>query len=264
MASKPEKLSLIRLYVDAPLADGAPAPLDGGQTHYLRTVMRRKEGDAIALFNARDGEFEATIARLGKKDGAAQVVRRRRAPVTDPDLWLLFAPVKRAALEHIVQKATELGVSRLAPVTTERTVVSRVKEDRLTAIATEAAEQCGRLSAPEVAPLEKLKTALDAWPAGRRLVFCDEAGDDPAAEWGGRGGRAAPAFEALQPYSGAGASWAVLIGPEGGFSPRERARLRGLEFVVPVTLGSRILRADTAAVAALTLWQAALGDWRSG
>lgn len=262
MPSKTQNPSFIRLYVDVPLAEGGTAPLDDGQSHYLRDVMRRKEGHEVAVFNARDGEFVATITQLGKKKGEARLGARRRALEKEPDLWLLFAPVKRAPLDYIVQKATELGAARLVPVATERAVVARINEERLSAIATEAAEQCGRLSVPIVAPLEKLDAALDVWPAGRQLIFCDESGDDPDAEWGGRGGRAAPALESLRPFDGDPGPWAVLIGPEGGFSPRERARLRALEFVIPITLGPRILRADTAAVAALALWQAALGDWR--
>ncbi|MEQ8177311.1 MAG: 16S rRNA (uracil(1498)-N(3))-methyltransferase [Amphiplicatus sp.] len=248
----------LRLHIDAPLAEGAAAPLSPEQAHYLRNVMRREVGEALLVFNARDGEFEAAIAALGKKGAVAAVGARRRAPEPEPDLWLLIAPVKRGPLETIVQKATELGVSRLVPVLTARTNAQRIKDERLAAIATEAAEQCGRLSVPPVDMAQPLTGLLDQWQAGRRLLFCDEAGDDPAEEWGGRQGRAAPALEALANEKPG--PWAILIGPEGGFSPDERARLRGLDFISPVTLGPRILRADTAAIAALTLWQAALGD----
>jgi len=248
----------LRLHIDAPLAEGAAAPLSPEQAHYLRNVMRREVGEALLVFNARDGEFEAAIAALGKKGAVATVGARRRAPEPEPDLWLLIAPVKRGPLETIVQKATELGVSRLVPVLTARTNAQRIKDERLAAIATEAAEQCGRLSVPPVDMAQPLTGLLDQWQAGRRLLFCDEAGDDPAEEWGGRQGRAAPALEALANEKPG--PWAILIGPEGGFSPDERALLRGLDFISPVTLGPRILRADTAAIAALTLWQAALGD----
>ena len=248
----------LRLHIDAPLAEGAATPLSPEQAHYLRNVMRREVGEALLVFNARDGEFEAAIAALGKKGAVAAVGARRRAPEAEPDLWLLVAPVKRGPLETIVQKATELGVSRLVPVLTARTNAQRIKDERLAAIATEAAEQCGRLSVPPVEMAQPLTGLLDQWQAGRRLLFCDEAGDDPAEEWGGRQGRAAPALEALANEKPG--PWAILIGPEGGFSPEERARLRGLDFIAPVTLGPRILRADTAAIAALTLWQAALGD----
>ncbi len=247
-----------RLYVDAPLAEGAAAPLSPEQAHYLRNVMRREAGEALLVFNARDGEFEAAIAGLSKKGATAAVGARRRAPEAEPDLWLLVAPVKRGPLETIVQKAVELGVSRIVPVLTARTNAQRVKDERLAAIATEAAEQCGRLSVPPIEAARPLAALLDAWPAERRLLFCDEAGDDPAAEWGGKQGRAAPVLEALAAEKPG--PWAILTGPEGGFAPEERALLRRLDFVVPATLGPRILRADTAAITALALWQAALGD----
>ncbi|MBB5519581.1 16S rRNA (uracil(1498)-N(3))-methyltransferase [Amphiplicatus metriothermophilus] len=252
--------SLIRLHIDAPLAEGGKASISRAQVHYLKTVMRRGEGDPLVVFNARDGEFAATIESLGGKGGVVAAGARRRAPEPEPDLWLAFAPVKRGAVDFIVQKGTELGAARFLPTTTARTNAARVREDRLAAIACEAAEQCGRLSVPAVAPLRPLAAMLDEWPAGRRLMYCDEAGDAPDEEWGGRAGRAAPALEALK--DAPAGPWAILIGPEGGFAPEERARLRRLDFVTPVTLGPRILRADTAAIAALTLWQAALGDLR--
>lgn len=252
--------SLIRLHIDAPLAEGAKAPLSRAQVHYLRNVMRRNEGDPLAVFNGRDGEFAATVELLGRKDGVVVLGVRRRAPEPEPDLWLAFAPVKRAAVDAIVQKGTELGVARFVPVMTARANAARINEDRLAAIACEAAEQCGRLSVPAVAPLRSLAALLKGWPAERRLMYCDEAGDCQNEEWGGRTGRAAPALKALK--DAPAGPWAILIGPEGGFAPEERARLRGLDIVTPVTLGPRILRADTAAIAALTLWQAALGDLR--
>lgn len=247
-----------RLYIDAPLSGAAAAPLSAEQAHYLRNVLRRAEGEGITVFNCRDGEFAATIAALGKKGGAVSVGVRRRTPETEPDLWLLVAPVKRGPLEIIVQKATELGAARILPALTERSNAQRVNEERLGAIALEAAEQCGRLTVPFVAPARPLAALLDTWPAGRRLLFCDEAGEEPGVEWGGPKGRAAPLLEALA--SERAGPWAILIGPEGGFTPDERAQLRARPFVLPVTLGPRILRADTAAIAALALWQAALGD----
>lgn len=249
-----------RLHCGLPLCDGAAAPLDAEQHHYLRNVLRRAEGDRVRLFNARDGEFEATIELLTKKAAILRVGGRSRGPAPEFDPWLLIAPVKRAPLDLIVQKATELGVAAILPVVTDRTVAPRVKEDRLAAIAREAAEQSGRLSIPEIRAAAPLDRTLDAWPKERSLLFCDEAGDDPGAEWGGEEGRAPPALEALRRVPSG--PFAVLIGPEGGFSPTERALLRALPFVVPATLGPRILRADTAAIAALTLVQAALGDWR--
>lgn len=249
-----------RLYIDASLGEGAAAPLTAAQAHYLKNVLRRGEGDKVLVFNGRDGEFAASIESLGKKSGAVACGVRTRAPEAEPDLWLLFAPVKRDAVDLIAQKASELGAARLVPVVTERTNAARVNVERLAAIAIEAAEQCGRLAPADVAAPEKLARLLDDWPAGRRLIYCDEAGDDPGAEWGGCEGRAAPMLEAI---TGAGAGpWAILIGPEGGFTEAERARLRARDFVTPVTLGPRILRADTAVIAAITLWQAGLGDFR--
>ncbi len=253
----------IRICVDAPLAEGEIVSLTGGQVHYLRSVMRRGIGDDVHVFNARDGEFAAQITHLDKKAGEVRVEEQLRAPAVEPDLWLLNAPVKRAAFELIAQKATELGISKLVPVITERTVVSRVNEERLKAITMEAAEQCERLSVPTIATAQKLTTVLDDWPQDRRLVYCDEAGDDPEREWGGPAGRAGPIIDTLAAFQGNSSPWALLIGPEGGFSPAERTHLRELDFVVPVSLGPRILRADTAAIAALALWQAVLGDWRS-
>lgn len=252
-----------RLFVDAPLSQDAAAPLTAEQAHYLKNVLRREAGDAALVFNARDGEFEATILELKKRGGAARLGGRTREPVAEPDLTLCFAPVKRGPLETIVQKATELGAARLAPVITERTVATRINAARLQAIAMEAAEQSGRLSAPEVDAPVKLEDLIEQWPEERRLLFCDEAGDDAAAEWGGPEGRAAPLLDAVAGFAGAPGPWAVLTGPEGGFSPTERDRLRALPFAVPATLGPRILRADTAVIAALSLWQAALGDWRA-
>lgn len=249
-----------RLYIDAPLAEGAAAPLSAGQAHYLKNVMRRSEGDKVRVFNGRDGEFEAAIASLGKKEGVAACGAQMRRPEMEPDLWLLFSPVKRDAVDLIAQKATELGAARLVPVITERTNAARVNVDRLRAIAVEAAEQCGRLAPAEIGAPERLARLLEDWPQGRRLVYCDEAGDNPGEEWGGRVGRAAPMLDALA-KAGEG-KWAILIGPEGGFTQDERARLRACNFVTPVTLGPRILRADTAALVAISLWQAALGDFR--
>lgn len=253
-------MSLLRLYLDAPLSPGASAALSEGQSHYLQNVMRRSEGDAVAVFNARDGEFVGVIEALGKRRALILLKTRTRAPQAEPDLWLLFAAVKRDAVDLIAEKATELGASRLQPITTERTNAARVNGERLTAIATEAAEQCGRLSVPEIAPLKQLTALIDEWPQDRQLMFCDEAGDALGEEWGGREGRAAPALDALR--NAAAGKWAILIGPEGGFSPAEREKVRAAPFVTPVTLGPRILRADTAAFAAMTLWQAALGDFR--
>ncbi len=251
---------MIRLHLPDPLAAGARLALSPDQARYLLAVMRLGEGDALLVFNAQDGEWRAAVAEAGKRGGALQVLERTRPPALGPDVELWAALVKRARLEVIVEKAAELGARRVRLLLTRRTNVDHTKVARLQAIAVEASEQTGRLDPPEIVAPERLDRALDAWEAGRALMFCDEAGDDPAAEWGGAAGRAGPALLRLRAALAAD-RWAVLVGPEGGFAPEERERLRALPFATAVTLGPRILRADTAAVAALTLWQAALGDW---
>ena len=238
---------MIRLHVPHDLAPGATLTLDEGQSRYLVAVMRQAPGDAVAVFNGRDGEWRAVLSATGKKAVTLSIEEQLRAQAFGPDLDLVVALVKRARLETIVEKAAELGVRRVRPVITERTGADHTRVDRLQAIAVEASEQTGRLDAPQVTQPVKLEALIAGWDPARRLLFCDEAGDAP------------PALEAAQ---GAG-PWAILIGPEGGFSPAERARLRSLPYVVPASLGPRILRADTAAISALTLWQAALGDWRT-
>jgi len=235
---------MIRLFVPDPLSPGARLSLAQDQAHYLTTVMRRAVGEPVLLFNGRDGEWSAVMAEAAKRRCVLAVEDQLRPQAIGPDLDLVVALVKRARLEIIVEKATELGARRIRLVITRHTNADHTNLGRLQAIAVEAAEQTGRLEVPEVvapAPLERL---LDGWDAGRALVFCDEAGD------------ARPLIQAAAP-----APAAVLIGPEGGFSPEERQRLRGLPFVAPVSLGPRILRADTAAIAALALWQAVAGDW---
>lgn len=237
--------SNVRLYVDHPLGEGQTVPLDPAQSRYLFSVMRLGEGDVVHVFNGRDGEWHAEVAQAGKKAGVLSVrwpVAGQRMP---PDLWLLFAPLKKTRTDFLVEKATELGAARIVPVITAFTNAERVRRDRLQAHAVEAVEQCGGTHVPEVADAVRLVPLLDEWPPERRLMFCDEALAGPGAALDGP----------------KGAPWAILVGPEGGFSDGERARLRGLPSSVAVGLGPRILRADTAAVAALTLWQAALGDW---
>ena len=252
---------MIRLFVpDALSADAEIAPTPD-QARYLTTVMRLSVGDALLLFNGRDGEWRATVAQVSKRACTLAVAEQTRAQAAPPDLELVVALVKRARLETIVEKAAELGARLVRLVTTRRTNADHTKVARLQAIATEAAEQTGRLDVPDIAQPAPLERLLESWETGRRLMFCDEAGDDAKAEWGGERGRARPALDALADQAGA-QGWALLIGPAGGFAPEERDRLRSLPFVTPVTLGPRILRADTAAIAALTLWQAALGDWR--
>jgi len=236
----------IRLFVDASLASGSAVELGREQAHYLTNVMRQGEGDKVLLFNGRDGEWAAELTKAGKKSAVLTIRTRTREQDEVPDLQLWFAPVKRGPFDFIVQKATELGVAAIRPVTTRRTNVARVREDRLRATVIEAAEQCGRMTVPEVLLPCTLDEAI-AERADRKIMFCDEGEGVP------------PAQDALAKESRG--AWAVLIGPEGGFAPEERAMLRAQDRVVPVSLGPRIMRADTAAVAALTLWQAALGDW---
>lgn len=236
----------LRLYVEAPLSQGASVEPDDGQTHYLLHVMRAKAGDRLDLFNGRDGEWSAVVAGISKRR-CTLTCERRIAPQSNvPDVWLVFAPIKKTPADYVVQKATELGVRRLQPVFTRRTIVSRVNLDRMRANAIEAAEQSGRLTVPEIGEPLSLDKLLAAWPADRRILFCDEGGD------------AQPMAQALagQPPG----PWAIVTGPEGGFAPEERAMLRALPAVTPVSLGARILRADTAALAALAVWQAILGD----
>jgi 16S rRNA (uracil1498-N3)-methyltransferase len=250
---------MIRLHVNGALGVGGEIAPDASQAHYLLNVMRLKLGEELLLFNGRDGEWRAMVAEADKRRCKLRALVQTRPQSSPPDLDLAIALVKRARLETIVEKAAELGCRRVRLILTRRTNTDHAKTERLQAIATEASEQTGRLDVPEVSRPVKLDRFLDEWPEGRRLMFCDEAGDDPEQQWGGAEGRARPALDAL---ANGGDGWTVLIGPEGGFDPAERDRLRCLSFVTPVTLGPRILRADTAAISALTLWQAALGDWR--
>ncbi len=238
---------MIRLYVTADLAEGVAVALDQGQSHYLASVMRRAVGEELLVFNGRDGEWRAPIEVLGKRGVIVRPTAQERPQAVGPDVDLLVALVKRPRVETIVEKAAELGARRVRLVITERTNAERTRLDRLAAIAAEAAEQTGRLDVPEIVEPVKLQRLIEGWEAPRRLLFCDEAGD------------AKPALQALgEAPSG---PWAILIGPEGGFSPAEREALRNLPYATPATLGPRILRADTAAISALTLWQAVQGDW---
>jgi 16S rRNA (uracil1498-N3)-methyltransferase len=239
----------IRLYVDDALAAGAAVRLNADQAHYLRHVMRVKPGETVLLFNGRDGEWRGKIADLGKKGGTATVGEQTRPFKPAPDLWLLFAPIKRARIDFIAQKASELGVSGLWPVMTEYTNVSRVNVDRLRANAIEAAEQCGRLDVPEVFTPAPLRNVVGDWPEERRILLCDES-------------RTGISLADTLAAQDAAAPWAVLVGPEGGFAPAELDLLHSRPQIVSVGLGDRLLRADTAAVAALACWQALLGDWR--
>lgn len=248
-----------RLHLDADLTVEETV-LSREHAHYLGSVLRRGAGDAVRVFNARDGEWAAEIVELSKKGGTLRLLEQTRPSKPEPGPRLAFAPIKRGPTDFLVQKATELGVAAFAPVITARTIASRVKDERLEAIAVEAAEQCERLTVPAFEEARKLGAFLDRFAGDGRLLFADEAGDDPDAIWGGETGRARPIAEALQRAGGAASDWTLLIGPEGGFTPEERARLRAAGFVTPVSLGPRILRADTAALAALAIFQSVVGD----
>ncbi len=239
-----------RLFVDGPLSAGGRLELSRAQAHYVRDVMRRAPGDSVLLFNGRDGEWRAAI-EIDRRGCAATAVEQTRPQAPEPDLWLVFAPVKRAPLDLVAGKATELGVSALWPVFTRRTAVGRVNLARLRANCIEAAEQCRRLTAPDCFAPVRLEEALADWPDERRIVLCDESG---------AGQPVAGALAAAG--AGAGRPWAVITGPEGGFDPAEAAALAALPGVVRVSLGPRILRAETAAIAALACFQALMGDWR--
>ena len=234
----------IRLYVDQPLSEGNRIELTRDHAHYLFGVMRQPVGADVALFNGRDGEWTAQIAEAGKRAGVLVCTAQAAPQVMPPDLWVLFAPIKKARTDFIVEKAAEMGAARIMPVQTDFTNAGQVRQDRLQAHAIEAAEQCGATFVPEVTQMAKLDRVLADWSPERQLMFCDEAA-------AGEGGT----LDAAR-----GGHWAILIGPEGGFSQAERAALRALPFGWRAALGPRILRADTAAVAAMTVWQLALGD----
>jgi len=236
---------MIRLHVPQPLAVGAAIAPTLDQSRYLTQVMRLKAGDDLLAFNGKDGEWRVTVAEVLKKGVVLRAAEQIRPQHFGPDLELIVAVVKKARVETIVEKAAELGAARVRLAITQRTNPDRIRLDRLDAIAEEAAEQTGRLDVPPVDDPVKLDAILDGWDASRRLMFCDETGGAPVA------------LAVTEP-----GPWAILIGPEGGFSPEEREKLRGLPFTTAVSLGPRILRADTAAIAAMTLWQAAVGDWQ--
>ncbi len=243
-------VTTVRLYVDHPLGAGQTVPLSRAQAHYLFTVMRLRRGGHVTVFNGRDGAWQAEITQAARNAGALDCVEMVAPQGHPPDLWLLFAPIKKARTDFIVEKATEMGVRRILPVRTDFTNSERLRRDRLQAHAIEAAEQCGGTFVPELCELTPLSDVLQGWDPARRLMFCDET----------RAGTHDP-LPRMEPGA-APDPWAVLIGPEGGFSPAERARLAALDVAQPVALGPRVLRADTAAVAALTLWQITFGDWR--
>jgi 16S rRNA (uracil1498-N3)-methyltransferase len=233
-----------RLFVGQPLAMGSEIVLDRAQANFLLNVMRLGAGDVVRLFDDRTGEWLATVEPTGRRDGRLRVTGHLAPREAVPDLWLCVAPIKKGRIDWVAEKACELGVARLVPVLTRRTVIDRLNPDRLRAHMIEAAEQCGRTALPELAEATKLDALLRDWPANRALVFADEAGGRPLAD-------VAPPAPA-----------AILIGPEGGFTDEERALIRAHPCAVGVTLGPRILRAETAAAAAVSVWMACAGDWR--
>jgi 16S rRNA (uracil1498-N3)-methyltransferase len=236
--------SLPRLFVRVPLSEGAHVELHAPQTNYLGNVLRLGVGDDLLVFDGQSGEWLARIAEAGKKRMTLTVERLTRESETIPDVWLAFAPVKRAATDWLVEKATELGAARLVPVITQRTIAERVKLERLETIAIEAAEQCGRTRLPEITEPVGLKQLLERRDAARRLYFADESGGEPAAD-------------AFTPTPAL-----ILVGPEGGFTDDERSLIRAAPNATAISLGPRILRAETAALAALAAFMALAGDWR--
>lgn len=242
----------IRLYVDHPLGEAQSVPVSRDHANYLFNVMRLKVGAQVALFNGTDGEWRAEVVVAGKRGGVLMCAEQTGPQVMPPDLWLLFAPIKKARTDFIVEKAAELGAARICPVQTERTNADRIRQDKLQAHAMEAAEQCGGTFVPLVDEIRPLAKILDGWDPSRALVFADEGEVGPVTR----------PSSGKNFFAAAPAPAAILIGPEGGFSDAERERLHGLPFVHTISLGPRILRADTAAVAALTMWQMAQGDWK--
>lgn len=233
-----------RLFVPAPITPGARL-IEGAQAHYLVQVMRLKRGDAVKLFDGESGEWLATVADPGRRRVVVEVGECLRGVEPVPDLWLCAAPIKKGRIDWIAEKACELGVARLVPVITARTIIDRLNGERLQAHMVEAAEQCGRTAVPELAEPVKLAALLREWPVERALFFADETGGAPAAA-------------AMAAHPGPAA---ILIGPEGGFTPEERDAIRAIPQAIGIGLGPRILRADTAAAAAVTLWMASAGDW---
>jgi 16S rRNA (uracil1498-N3)-methyltransferase len=237
----------IRLYTNADLKENNAIELNKEQSHYISSVMRQKEGHIVSLFNAACGEWDAIINYISKKNSSLTVTTQTRTPQKEPDLWLLFAPVKNTGVSLIVQKATELGVSKIIPITTERTIVRKINKERIEAIAIEASEQSERISIPKVLDIVSLKDILSEFPEDRKLIFCDESGNGEEAK-----------KILLNQQKG---KYAVIVGPEGGFSEAEQQVISSLDNSLPIGLGPRILKADTAVIAALSCVQMLLGDW---
>ena len=242
-------VSIIRLFVKSDLAKDEKISLTRDQHHYLINVMRRRDGDRIAVFNGRDGEWLVSLTNITKKTGVMQVEQCRKPQQQETDLWLVFALLKRGPVDMIVEKAAELGVSRLNPVFTERTNAARIRIGRLQAIAIEAAEQCGRLTVPEIGKPRTLENLLSDWPQDRGLVWLDETGSG------------APIADVMRERE-KGMPDALLIGPEGGFSPMELSLISKNTYITSASMGNRLLRAETACIAGLSTWQALAGDWR--
>ena len=238
-------MNKIRLFVDHTLGEAQSVPLSKDQAHYIFSVMRKSIGETILIFDGNNGEWEASIEEISKKSGVLLCIKQTKPQIMPPDLWLFFSPLKKVRTDFIVEKATELGVAKIIPVQTEHTNADRVKLSRLSAHAIEAAEQCGGTYIPKIEELQKINEVLENFPLDRRLLFCDEKLQASEVN-----------LENLKK-----GKWAILVGPEGGFSEVERNHLKGLKFTFSISLGPRILRADTAAVTAISLWQNYLGDW---
>jgi len=238
-------MNKIRLFVDHSLREAQSVPLNKDQAHYIFSVMRKSIGETILIFDGNNGEWEASIEEISKKSGVLLCIKQTKPQIMPPDLWLFFSPLKKVRTDFIVEKATELGVAKIIPVQTEHTNADRVNLSRLSAHAIEAAEQCGGTYIPKIEELQKINEVLENFPLDRRLLFCDEKLQASEVN-----------LENLKK-----GKWAILVGPEGGFSEIERNYLKGLKFTFSISLGPRILRADTAAVTAISLWQNYLGDW---
>ena len=238
-------MNKIRLFVDHTLGEAQSVPLNKDQAHYIFSVMRKSIGETILIFDGNNGEWEASIEEISKKSGVLLCIKQTKPQIMPPDLWLFFSPLKKVRTDFIVEKATELGVAKIIPVQTEHTNADRIKLTRLSAHAIEAAEQCGGTYIPKIEELQKINEVLENFPPDRRLLFCDEKLQASEVN-----------LENLKK-----GKWAILVGPEGGFSEIERNYLKGLKFTFSISLGPRILRADTAAVTAISLWQNYLGDW---
>ena len=238
-------MNKIRLFVDHTLGEAQSVPLNKDQAHYIFSVMRKSIGETILIFDGNNGEWEASIEEISKKSGVLFCIKQTKPQIMPPDLWLFFSPLKKVRTDFIVEKATELGVAKIIPVQTEHTNADRIKLSRLSAHAIEAAEQCGGTYIPKIEELQKINEVLEHFPPDRRLLFCDEKLQASEVN-----------LENLKK-----GKWAILVGPEGGFSEIERNYLKGLKFTFSISLGPRILRADTAAVTAISLWQNYLGDW---